>query len=138
MDFETYQKFVEYLKGVDKDNDGIEMKEILEKKVWKRKSMVELSIKANGDREYVNPLSNQVPTRARGVSRNSWELKNVSKQAEKIKKDAARKSAASNVSVEVPPAWKKHFDASSGNNYFHNVNTGETAWKLPAGAKLIK
>ena len=136
MDFPTYQKFVEYLKGIDEGSDGVEMKEILEKKVWKRKSMVQLNVKDNGDREFVNPLSAQEPKRARGLSRNSWELKNAAKRAEKIKSDAVRKSTPSNVAVEVPPAWEKLFDATSGNNYFHNINTGETAWELPAGAKV--
>jgi hypothetical protein len=136
MDFETYLKFVEYLKGVGTDNEGIEMKDILEKKVWKRKSMVELTVKDNGDREFVNPLGAHKPKRTRRVSRNSWELKNAAKRAEKIKSDAVKKSAPSNVAVEVPPAWEKLLDAASGNNYFHNLNTGETAWELPAGAKV--
>ena len=136
MDFETYLKFVEYLKGVGTDNEGIEMKDILEKKVWKRKSMVELTVKDNGDREFVNPLGAHKPKRTRRVSRNSWELKNAAKRAEKIKSDAVRKSTPSNVAVEVPPAWEKLLDAASGNNYFHNLNTGETAWELPAGAKV--
>jgi hypothetical protein len=103
MDFPMYQKFIEYLRSVDDENVGVEMKEVLETKVWKRKSMIQLSIKEDGTREFSNPCAEDLGA-GQGRRHNSWDIQKneAAKRAEKIKSDAARKSAPSNV---VPPTW---------------------------------
>jgi hypothetical protein len=126
MDFATYKKFVEYLKSVDKENGGgIEMKEILEKRVWKRGSMVQMTINETGEREFTNPLA-QINDRPARISRNSWDLKVAPPAVQHIRKEEAARATKARSSK-----WEKHIDPHSGNPYFHNVETNETSWTNP-------
>jgi hypothetical protein len=33
--------------------------------------------------------------------------------------------------------WKEHEDAESGKRYYHNVDTNETTWEMPAEYKVF-
>ena len=101
------------------------MKEILEKRVWKRGSMVQMTINETGEREFTNPLA-QINDRPARISRNSWDLKVAPPAVQHIRKEEAARATKARSSK-----WEKHIDPHSGNPYFHNVETNETSWTNP-------
>ena len=35
------------------------------------------------------------------------------------------------LTVELPPDWTEHYDAQSGNYYYHNTKSGDVQWVSP-------
>jgi hypothetical protein len=56
--------------------------------------------------------------------------KRNSRRGKKVKKEKKDKK-------EKQPAFKKHTDRRKGKDYYSHIETGETVWKLPEGAKLV-